>query len=1408
MMYNYTTKTTTKNAFFTTLYNKVIVTRISRVNPRRGSSWIFFFLFFGEVLFPARGFSQSLLEDHYNKHQHIQPKSGVLLSSFGMLVDVEGMNGEPGADTIDFERGQEAFRLGLLQRFGLKNYDAMREKFVARQQQHIANGVVPIGLVDMQYTDVNPALARESRIHLDDDSNYRFQLVGYKETVYQDKYMFSVVLPVASVRSEVQFAVLDSQLVLSSFSDWKQLKWKWVMNGTTINLQWNVPFMIPRKGDGGEVLGFLMAEVDNQNPRVQFLESPYLNNGTNVITFGSYFRIVFNFKNGSAPDLLAQNDLSIHYYVDPMKASMKAMYSVHLGYGDFGKVRTCVEKPLVIVEGVDYGYPGYPAGFKDQKYGENGYIDLLKGENWDVPSQIWKSWESIKEAPGAIEKLRKAGFDIIYVDFYDGGQDMNHNAEVLIEVIKRIQERMCGREMHVLGVSMGGVVAKRALRLMENRGINHCVISLTSFDSPHQGANLPLGLQNTIKYFKGSIGVCDDLFHRIIRRTATQQLLVNHEISSYRAAPARSLWLREDTLFGGYPSKPWLFAISNGSSEGVKANMKYSSTEALQAGMTMMRLQLRTMLLFGWVKNYVADIYAENFYDRKAKKYYNGRLNFLATFHSHKDNLLWDHVPGSMVKQFQLFEELGKSYFLKTPFLTDESCFIPTVSSLDVVSGGFDANSIVTKDFKLLGGTMGQILSNDMRTPFQRVFIPKNNQPHVKLDSGKGGNVDWLIDQLLSVSGVEDPHTITEGYNLRSPHLRNLKGLTVYKSGLFELNGVGDYPKETAADSVLGSSAEERIFYAGDCAGAHFSVRDSGLFIVGKHLQRTRFVLGGKSQFEVSKWGELRVVRGGNTVVLASGSELWLKDDAQLRIEDGAQFIVESGAVLRLSDRAKLFLEGSGALLHIKGKLVLDSGVYFRPIPGLDGKVGLVKFSCFGHGYGDAEIEAYGARMAFEGNSTGGSRTLQIEGRMKFPEAGLGKPLSRFEITRSVVCFAPSSVVLLSGRVSVTDSRIERAEWASGYCGGFRYKGSEGIFRDLHFRFQDTALFYESTHTSGKPLFTGNYFIDCNRGVHIASGSIRIQKSFFEKNGCGVAIQNIWNEAVIESSKFYENKVAVQIENESETFGKLLALNNEFYENGLGMDVKKVEVFLNCQRFAGNEQGIVADESRVKMDASQVIESELLDRKFVPGVNVFSDHGVHAIEMKRAELWADGYNYFHHTRSKYKGQAFIEGNFRLVKTASYYKEADQTVALGSNRFFPSHAQFTIDSVNKQYVLLKHQGSDVTVSGYLMTAFEGATCVVDKDSKDVLQMKYAILEEAEDVKGMVSVWTPKRCFGIDGAIKYSESANETWIYGVQGKLVGHATGLKAQEEIKMSAGIYLVRTDFGGVIQTDKVMVNP
>ena len=119
-----------------------------------------------------------------------------------------------------------------------------------------------------------------------------------------------------------------------------------------------------------------------------------------------------------------------------------------------------------------------------------------------------------------IEELQKNGYDVIIVNHHkyisngkeiDGGSDyIQRNAYVLISLIRHIKSIQQGTtKMTIIGPSMGGLISRYALAYMEkklaetgdNTKWNHNTRLWVSFDSPHQGANIPIGVQKGIQYF-------------------------------------------------------------------------------------------------------------------------------------------------------------------------------------------------------------------------------------------------------------------------------------------------------------------------------------------------------------------------------------------------------------------------------------------------------------------------------------------------------------------------------------------------------------------------------------------------------------------------------------------------------------------------------------------------------------------------------------------------------------------------------------------------------------------------------------------------------------------------------------------------------------------------------------------
>ena len=92
-------------------------------------------------------------------------------------------------------------------------------------------------------------------------------------------------------------------------------------------------------------------------------------------------------------------------------------------------------------------------------------------------------------------------FDIVYLKYNNGVDDIWRNAQLFKEVIQWVNTNKQGNNQNiVMGVSMGGLVARIALRQMEIAGANHQKWKYISVDSPHKGANVPIGIQAALRH--------------------------------------------------------------------------------------------------------------------------------------------------------------------------------------------------------------------------------------------------------------------------------------------------------------------------------------------------------------------------------------------------------------------------------------------------------------------------------------------------------------------------------------------------------------------------------------------------------------------------------------------------------------------------------------------------------------------------------------------------------------------------------------------------------------------------------------------------------------------------------------------------------------------------------------------
>lgn len=156
---------------------------------------------------------------------------------------------------------------------------------------------------------------------------------------------------------------------------------------------------------------------------------------------------------------------------------------------------TQLTKPLIIVEGFDPNNSfNYRSLVENELYRGPGSLNIIINGNTNQTLN---------------DSIENQGYDLVFVDFNNGTDYIQRNAYMLEKVIEWVNtEKNKNNNPNVeqnvvLGMSMGGLVARYALRHMELNNQIHDTKLYISHDTPHQGANVPLGIQAFARHIYG-----------------------------------------------------------------------------------------------------------------------------------------------------------------------------------------------------------------------------------------------------------------------------------------------------------------------------------------------------------------------------------------------------------------------------------------------------------------------------------------------------------------------------------------------------------------------------------------------------------------------------------------------------------------------------------------------------------------------------------------------------------------------------------------------------------------------------------------------------------------------------------------------------------------------------------------
>ncbi|RWU07373.1 T9SS type A sorting domain-containing protein [Pedobacter chitinilyticus] len=231
-----------------------------------------------------------------------------------------------------------------------------------------------------------------------------------------------------------------------------------------------------------------------------------------------------------------------------------------------------IRKPLIVVEGFDI---------------DNGYN--FRNFTERITDNLNDGLDNAHE------------YDLIFLNFANATDYIQRNAYLLQRVISIVNSRKTtyggSRQQNVIiGLSMGGLVARYALRNMELNSIAHETRLFISHDTPHHGANVPVGAQAAVQHlapiklltptFSSSFPWLEsikweDMFPEIVRANnsfnspAAKQMLIQRYLLSplnYKLVVDNSAYTNFYTELNnmGWPLNSKNLTLSNGACNGSK----------------------------------------------------------------------------------------------------------------------------------------------------------------------------------------------------------------------------------------------------------------------------------------------------------------------------------------------------------------------------------------------------------------------------------------------------------------------------------------------------------------------------------------------------------------------------------------------------------------------------------------------------------------------------------------------------------------------------------------------------------------------------------------------------------------------------------------------------------------------
>lgn len=418
-------------------------------------------------------------------------------------------------------------------------------------------------------------------------------------------------------------------------------------------------------------------------------------------------------------------------------------------------------------------------------------------EGFDIDNTMnWDELYALLNQEQLIEQIRSMGYDAVVLNFTDAVTYIQRNAFVAVELIQQVRSMLApGETMAVIGASMGGLVGRFALAHMETNGLPHSVRTFISFDSPQNGATIPLGIQYWLWFFEDDSEEAAALLAALDTPGARQMLAYHHTDppgGTGQADPLRAQLLTDFAAVGDYPTQLRKVAVANGSG--------FRWSQGFSAG-----AQIISWEYYSFLVDVIGNVWAVP--DGGSRRIFQGLIDIIFVPEDRVDVTVsgtrpFDNAPGGWRDSMAEMDAVSAPYG-DIVALHPNHCFIPTVSALalDTEELFFD----IANDPDILA-----------RTPFDVVYFPGTiaNQEHVLVTPE---SAEWFITEIQP--GAND---VAEGFPA------DRMGAWIESAGLNPAQGALRLRMGIPADGPA------RVVLC-DVAGRRVAVLAEGIFGAGVH---------------------------------------------------------------------------------------------------------------------------------------------------------------------------------------------------------------------------------------------------------------------------------------------------------------------------------------------------------------------------------------------------------------------------------------------------------------------------------------------------------------------------------------------------------------------------------------------